>query len=897
MTDNTINNDMTMGGATGALLAGRYRVVRQLGQGWMGSVWLAEDEKLDGFKVAIKMLPSILVNNKRAYAQVKAEALVSLKLSHPNIATIRAFEEENGNPFLVMDYIAGRTLDDYLAEKGTLTEEETIRLLTPIAAALDYAHLQGVVHRDVKPGNVMIRKDGTPFVLDFGIAREIQETMTRVTGKLSSGTLMYMSPEQLNGAAPKPAQDVYSFAAMAYECLKGEPPFSRGQIEYQIVNNQPEPLGPQFAKSGAGVMAGLAKMAEERPTTCAAVLAGETQGNGLTGKGGTRSVASAGKGGALVGIAAALALAALGGWWWQGRKASGTSGTSGTTAVVSSVPEDPPVTKVPVAPPALPVDEEAERRRLELKAETAVYSLSVEMESASRLIAGESGDVRVFFAPEIRAFEKMRQAGNDAKANRSYVTATNFFAQAKAKADALKELVTARANCLAAKDRAEAAKRSADEVDAKSALALRYEEADKALGQVASLAEKRDFAAASACAEAARGQFAALRADVIKVALDAAERHQAAERWEQCLVAAEKVLGWEPQNAKAAALKREVESHLKPSLRFVAKIGEREVPATAMFDGKPFKSPWVWDKDVRDGRRIPSSDVTVEYSEGGKRYEGTMKPVTVDWKGLKTVAVALTEYKGPKPGEKAGDSMTITLPGGATMEMVWCSAGSFMMGSPESEKDRCCDEAQHRVTLTQGFWMGKYEVTQRQWESVMGSNPSSLRGANRPVERVSWDDCQEFIRKINAVGRVQVSLPTEAQWEYACRAGTTTPFNFGSILNGDKANCDGNYPYGTSVKGRYRNETTDVGSYAPNAWNLHDMHGNVREWCSDWKGDCTSDATDPTGPASGASRVFRGGGWNSYAQNCRSAYRCGLEPGNRGNGLGLRLVCSAGPRR
>ena len=208
MNENTINADVTMGGPNGALLAGRYRVVRQLGQGGMGSVWLAEDEKLDGFKVAIKMLPSVLVNNKRAYAQVKAEALVSLKLSHPNIATVRAFEEESGSPFLVMDYIDGQTLDDYLAEKGKLSEDEAIRLLKPVAAALDYAHAQGVVHRDVKPGNVMIRGGGTPFVLDFGIAREIQETMTRVTGKLSSGTLLYMSPEQLHGAAPSAVQDV-----------------------------------------------------------------------------------------------------------------------------------------------------------------------------------------------------------------------------------------------------------------------------------------------------------------------------------------------------------------------------------------------------------------------------------------------------------------------------------------------------------------------------------------------------------------------------------------------------------------------------------------------------------------------------------------------------------------
>ena len=257
--------------AAPTMLAGRYRVIRKLGEGGMGSVWLAEDTKLYGRKVAIKMLPSILVCNKRAYAQVKAEALVSLKLSHSNIATVRAFEEENGNPFLVMDYVEGRTLDDYLAEKGKLSEDETVKLLKPIANALDYAHSQGVVHRDVKPGNVMIDKSGHPYILDFGIAREIQETMTRVTGKLSSGTLMYMSPEQLNGAVPKPAQDVYSFAAMVYECLKGEPPFSRGQIEDQIKHKTPDLLGEHIAIRSQ-VLAGLAKAPEERPSTCVAVL-------------------------------------------------------------------------------------------------------------------------------------------------------------------------------------------------------------------------------------------------------------------------------------------------------------------------------------------------------------------------------------------------------------------------------------------------------------------------------------------------------------------------------------------------------------------------------------------------------------------------------------------------
>ena len=342
MTYDTINDAVTMAGGEGALLANRYRIVRQLGQGGMGSVWLVEDTQLDDKPFAVKMLPSILVSNKRAYRQLKDEALVAMRLVHPNIVQIRAFEENDGNPFLVMDYVDGQTLDDYLAEHtgttgvppvghgstGTtgILPVDILRILKPIAAALDYAHAKGVVHRDVKPGNVMIAKDGTPYILDFGIAREIQETMTRVTGKLSSGTLLYMSPEQLMGEQPKPAQDVYSFAAMVYECLKGEPPFSHGQIEFQIMNKRPA-LPPGGTQLVASVMAGLAKKPEDRPATCAAVLRGSgapaasvgtVNGSGKSAAspnqqpGGSRSRATAA---ILVSVVAFLAI--VGGFWWK----------------------------------------------------------------------------------------------------------------------------------------------------------------------------------------------------------------------------------------------------------------------------------------------------------------------------------------------------------------------------------------------------------------------------------------------------------------------------------------------------------------------------------------------------------------------------------------------------
>ena len=578
------------GGAEGALLAGRYRIVRQLGTGGMGSVWLAEDSQLDNKLFAVKMLPSVLVSNKRAYRQLKDEAIVAMKLVHPNIVQIRAFEENNGNPFLVMDYIDGQTLDDYLAEKGTLSEEEAVKLLKPIAAALDYAHGQGVIHRDVKPANVMIRNDGQTFILDFGIARGIQETMTRVTGKLSSGTLLYMSPEQLNGEAPKKEQDIYSFAATVYECLKGEPPFVRGAIEDQIKNKKPELLGANI-KISLSVMHGLAKKPEERPKTCKAVLE-----------------------------------------------------------------EHEEILHTPNTPSS--------------------HSSDASRQSSCL------GKMLIIF----------------------------FF-------------------------------------------------------------------------------LAVLIGGVILVVV------------------------------------------LPPST-------------------KPF----------------PNETKPSPYESFARAFP---------------------------PGKVTGDTMTINLPGGEKMEMIYVAPGSFMMGD-----NKGWDEAKpvHRVKLTRGFWMGKYEVTQEQWRSVMNYDPNPYKGNRSPVEGVSWDDCQMFIQRVNASLNCGVRLPTEAEWEYACRAGTT-----GDYAGTGKLDDMGWYSGTIMAIGRLlldsQNGAHPVGQKKANAWGFYDMHGNVFEWCNDWYGNYPyGGVTDPVGPSSssGEGRVMRGGSWKSVADGCTSSWRCG-GGWLKCEASGFRLCCPAAP--
>ncbi len=234
------------------------------------------------------------------------------------------------------------------------------------------------------------------------------------------------------------------------------------------------------------------------------------------------------------------------------------------------------------------------------------------------------------------------------------------------------------------------------------------------------------------------------------------------------------------------------------------------------------------------------------------------------------------------------------------MAFVYIPPGSFTMGSPSGESERGSDETQHRVTLTRGYYMQTTEVTQGQWRKVMGSNPSRFKncGSNCPVEKVSWEDCQKFIRKLNGLeGTSKYRLPTEAEWEYAARAGTDTPFSFGRCLSTDQANYVGNYPYSGCSKGEYRNSPVAVGGLSPNAWGLYDMHGNVLEWCQDWYGGYLSGSvTDTVGPNSGLGRVLRGGGWLGSAGDCRSADRHGGSPGNRYDYLGFRLAFFAAHR-
>ncbi len=230
--------------------------------------------------------------------------------------------------------------------------------------------------------------------------------------------------------------------------------------------------------------------------------------------------------------------------------------------------------------------------------------------------------------------------------------------------------------------------------------------------------------------------------------------------------------------------------------------------------------------------------------------------------------------------------------------MVYIPGGTFTMGSPESEEKRDSDEGpQHQVKVPP-FYLGKYPVTQAQYQAVMGNNPSSFKGEKRPVEKVTWHNAVEFCQKLSQKTGKTYRLPSEAEWEYACRAGTTTPFHFGETLTPDLSNYDGNYIYVSGPRGVYRKQITDVGSFPPNAFGLYDMHGNVWEWCRDvWHDNYNGAPTDGSAWESGgysSLRVQRGGSCNSSPRFSRSAFRYRNYAGYYFDILGFRVVMLPG---
>jgi formylglycine-generating enzyme required for sulfatase activity len=888
--------------AAGQRVFGRYVLEAVAGRGGMGVVWRARDEELER-TVALKFLPEAVAADPEAVRDLKRETKRCLELTHPHIVRVYDFEQEAPLAAIGMEFVAGQSLAKRKAEAlgGCLTVEELAPLVAQLCAALDYAHVEAkVVHRDLKPANLLVTGDGKVKVTDFGIARSLTDTQTRLTGRVgaTSGTLAYMSPQQVMGQRATPADDIYALGATLYELLTGKPPFYTGDLTQQILQQAPASLAAQRAelevKGGPvppaweeTILACLAKEPGNRPQS-----AGEVARRlGLGGAEGERPISSGAVGRAAVlphasgdsaaGVhwlkdlftkesrpgarkwalaAMAAVLLGLGAWWYFG----------------SYLPEH---------------KKQEAAARAQREKEDSDYAAVLQ-----RIEAVADGSPRTL----LEATEPMVQAFLSTAPDRQKAAAAAAWAKRRLAWETYR-LANAKGGLIIRTEPPGAEVRVGGFAVEKGPLVTLKEVKIGKYPVTVIASGYEDF---RADAEVKENDFAELTATLVRS------------------TGALQIESTPP--GLVYGLQGETPERLERSGRTPAKLADLPTGryrVTVQRDGWP--QPVV---DTAMVERQQTALVSAEFAAGtlivtsdpagamilqkGKEVARTpwrSESVPGDYafevrlKGYKVASVSGTlaaknELRLNATLEKfriAEEGQGWTVPE-LNLEMAYIQPGTFTMGSPVSESGRSSDESpQTQVTLTKGYWLGKTAVTQAQWEALMGRNPSNFKGANRPVEQVSWTDAMEFCRKLTererSAGRLsegyEYTLPTEAQWEYACRAGTTGRY-------GGDGNLDdmGWYIWNSG------NTTHPVGQKQPNAWGLYDMNGNVCEWCLDWHDKYPGGSVrDPTGPASGSSRVERGGSWSSDAVSCRSAYRYGFGPNRSFNFLGFRLALRSVP--
>ena len=971
-----------------------------LGKGGMGVVWRACDEEL-GAVIALKFLPKVVACDAAAVDELKAETRHALRLTHPNIVRIYHFERDGEMAAVTMECVDGTTLSQLrLAQPGKVFSTAALApLVKQLCAALDYAHWQAkVVHRDLKPANLLVTGDGQLKITDFGIARSLTDTHTRLTGRVgdSSGTLVYMSPQQLMGAKPTAANDIYALGATLYELLTGRPPFFTGDIATQVRTVTPPSLAERRAELDVvaeaipevwekTILVCLAKEPADRPQSAGEVaarlgLAGslpqpEVPQKSLddlqTHKVGAGENVGAAKAGKklplLAGLGAAAVLAALTyAFWPRGESVPSERG-----------PVSREARSLPVTPASLPRD----------------FTLTVDPpDVGARFWLGPASDVAIQDGhavvkdlPDGEQELIVQAPGYEPLTRRVMVKNGRGSAEAKLTPVRGTMMILARpGTVVTAVDGRNRETRvgvvptggalTSDNLLPVGTYTLKLEHSDCAPAEVRDVelsvgrtakvtpaqtplpGELRVFSVPTGAEVRVNGRDAGrtpatvqnqpseqnLRLDVLLSGYRRVEQSVMLKPNEVrtlnvgTLVAqsgglelriANADLRWEQVKVTVDGKAIDVGPSSAASL---LRLDGIDVGSRAVEIAHPDYEPWRQEVAVRDEQNsaievilkpkpgtvacetVPSGARVIirgrdrrETTFIGNRADtenltpcrGTLQPgtytlrlelqgyqvvtreITVEANRSVEVSATLEAFHGPEEGQRW------TIPG-LNLEMAYVRPGAFVMGSEDGDSD---ERPETRVTLTRSFWLGTSEVTQGQYETVMGQNPSAYPGANRPVERISWEDAIEFCHRLTErerqAGRLPegyvFTLPTEAQWEYACRAGTNDPY----AGNGDLVS------QGWYV-GNSGGQTHPVAQKQANGWGLYDMLGNVWEWCLDWYGGNHpgGSVTDYSGSQLSSTHVIRGGGWNSDSHFCRSSYRNGLEPGFRFDYLGFRVA-------
>jgi formylglycine-generating enzyme required for sulfatase activity len=792
-------------------------------------------------------------------------------LDHPEIVKVLRSFHAFGTAYFVMPFVEGMALDELAKKRGdrSFTEEELVSLLKETLSALGYLHDRGIYHRDIKPGNILITDQGKPVLIDFGSARQrlSERSMTVVE---SAG---YTPFEQLQSRGNVgPWSDLYALAATMVKVMTGEAPpkaNDRGFGDsWQPLSGRAE-LTRRFSPLLLGTLdRGLKLPIEERWQNAGdwqnALKSGEVPvvADATNKKELSDEEEVVRKKHAWPKVAAALLVFGIAGAWWFTNSTNNASPVQVVSEpksgglVITSEPSgaevmqgDKVLGKTPLELTGLLADSRWEGRLKKEDYEVAQISAEV--------ISGETKIV-----PQIVLIPKPQ-----------------------------KVIVTSEPS-------------GAEVLEGDKALGVTpWEGRPRTVGEKVEFSLRKDgYERVKLQGEVECGKT--LQMDV-KLIPAPQTIFVTSEPSGAMVMQGGKQVGKTPWEAPAIAPGSKVEIVLrKAGYEDVTLSGAIELGKALVLRGKlqPMPQKVIVTSEpsgamvMQGGKQVgktpweapaivPGSKVEIVLRKAGYEERVLSGEVITD-----ETLVLRTKLKIlPIAGTKAGEQRDFEISGGVKMAFCWCPAGEFVMGSPSSETSRDSDENQVKVILTKGFWMAKTEVTHAQWQAVMGSNSSGVKG-DEPVGLVSWEDTQIFLAKLNTLIGIEdggrMALPSEAQWEYACRAGEIGPYSGGPI---DQVAW---YKYNS-------NSAHAVGTTKANLWGLHDMHGNVWEWCDDMHNTKLYGGVDPRGAPERyrafTGRVLRGGSWAQYANSCRAANREFESEYIKGYNIGFRVARISGP--
>ena len=884
--------EQILGGKGKSLTMGKYQLLEKIGAGGMGQVYKAfhsGTERIVAIKVILgkgKIDPAVI---KRFEREVKAAA----KLVHSNIITVFDADQADGRIFMVMEYIKGDDLGELLRKKGQLSVSETVNYILQAARGLKYAHDQGVIHRDIKPGNILVDSSGNVKIVDMGLAKiEIkgnEEELSKLTADLSvMGTIDYMSPEQAESTKDVDSRaDIYSLGATLYYLLMGEVLYPGKTIIQKILSHRESPI-PSIRMNRPDVPLSLdlifakmvAKNVEDRYSSMAEIISALSR---IEVEGGVSRI--------------------------------GTEDKLTVQFERGSYPEtiDDKDFKTIVS------EKLNKETWMHVTGKTVAYISGIFRKTNNHKVLAATGIIGFV----LLVLMLLMKPGTNVNPKPNELLKKGLSSPGTPSKEEVEDLGKGIKLDLVLIPAGKFKMNNTHEVTLTKPFYMgqyevTQEQWESVMGDNPSSTKGARFPVTNVSWEDCQDFIKKLNAKS-----NGGYRLPTEAEWEYACRAGTSTaysfgysLTKSDANIEGGSIK-EVGSY-KPNLFGLYDMHGNvwewcedsygDYPAVGVTDpkGPAMGGNRVLRGGSFEGNKGSARSSTRHGSQPGSDVFGFRLARSVDNKVevvppvLKPDPAAImpatgnllgspfSEAKAKEVQKSVAKSLQkeveekADLGKGTTLEMVLIPAGKFKMGSPASEKNRSDNETQHEVTLTKPFYMGKYEVTQEQWESVMGDNPSSTKGAKLPVTGVSWKDCQGFIEKLNAKTSGGYRRPTEAEWEYACRAGTTTAYSFGDVLTKSDANCN-------ESGGRIK----EVGSYKPNAFGLYDMHGNVWEWCEDSYGDYPAgSAIDPKGPATGGSRVARGGSFNYGVSHARSSNRGLNSPTARSDDGGFRLARS-----